>query len=168
MTMPMPTPMTMPSPTTSSLLAGLPSVSSQLLTPQFTSSGHSTSDPLPGRIVSEPTTRPSTTNLNSPPLSMFGSGSVSQPHLHPSSPTRAAAFAVVEEVARPTGWSWDVTPAEKTSSDRFFDMLDPWKHGYIEGDTAVPFMSKSKLPEADLAKIWWVPTVLEFLRCAHS
>ncbi|CAL1703992.1 unnamed protein product [Somion occarium] len=51
-------------------------------------------------------------------------------------------------------WSWAITPTEKARSDRFFDMLDPWKHGYIEGEAAVPFMSKSKLPTEVLGKIW--------------
>ncbi|KAK7693155.1 hypothetical protein QCA50_002721 [Cerrena zonata] len=51
-------------------------------------------------------------------------------------------------------WNWGISPSEKTRSDQFFDMLDPWKHGYVEGDTAVPFMSKSKLPTEALGKIW--------------
>lgn len=49
---------------------------------------------------------------------------------------------------------WDITPAEKAASDRFFDTLDSHKHGYIEGDVAVPFMLQSKLPEDVLAQVW--------------
>ncbi|KAI6043018.1 hypothetical protein EDC04DRAFT_2600428 [Pisolithus marmoratus] len=49
---------------------------------------------------------------------------------------------------------WDVTPAEKASSDQFFDTLDTHKRGYIEGDVAVPFMLLSKLPEDVLAQVW--------------
>jgi epidermal growth factor receptor substrate 15 len=61
-----------------------------------------------------------------------------------------------------TTGSWDVTPAEKASADRFFDTLDSPKQGYIEGDVAVPFMLQSKLPEEVLAQIWYVhsPTTL--------
>ena len=51
---------------------------------------------------------------------------------------------------------WDVTPVEKASADRFFDTLDSHKHGYIEGDVAVPFMLQSKLPEDVLAQVWCV------------
>ncbi|KAI6117604.1 hypothetical protein EDD16DRAFT_1588043 [Pisolithus croceorrhizus] len=49
---------------------------------------------------------------------------------------------------------WDITPAEKATSDRFFDTLDTLKRGYIEGDVAVPFMLQSKLPEDVLAQVW--------------
>ncbi|KAF8636468.1 hypothetical protein AX17_003284 [Amanita inopinata Kibby_2008] len=49
---------------------------------------------------------------------------------------------------------WDVTTAEKATADRFFDELDTHKHGYIEGDVAVPFMLKSNLPGEDLARVW--------------
>ncbi|KAJ7184172.1 hypothetical protein C8R46DRAFT_1063141 [Mycena filopes] len=49
---------------------------------------------------------------------------------------------------------WDVTPAEKASSDRWFDSLDPQKRGFIQDDVAVPFMLESKLSGDDLAQIW--------------
>ncbi|PPQ70282.1 hypothetical protein CVT24_000845 [Panaeolus cyanescens] len=49
---------------------------------------------------------------------------------------------------------WDVTPTEKASADRYFDTLDAHKHGYIEGEVAVPFMLKSQLPGEVLALIW--------------
>uniref|UniRef100_A0A0W0F1R8 Uncharacterized protein n=1 Tax=Moniliophthora roreri TaxID=221103 RepID=A0A0W0F1R8_MONRR len=49
---------------------------------------------------------------------------------------------------------WDVTAAEKTNADRYFDTLDTAKAGYIEGDVAVPFMLESKLPDDVLAHIW--------------
>jgi epidermal growth factor receptor substrate 15 len=54
-------------------------------------------------------------------------------------------------IGQPT---WDVTPAEKTSADRFFDTLDTQKLDYIEGDVAVPFMLQSNLPEDTLAQVW--------------
>ncbi|KAL7414092.1 hypothetical protein BDY24DRAFT_414779 [Mrakia frigida] len=49
---------------------------------------------------------------------------------------------------------WDVTAAEKTASDKFFDELDTFGRGILDGDVAVPFMLQSKLPEVDLASIW--------------
>ncbi|KAH8102894.1 EF-hand [Cristinia sonorae] len=133
------------SPSTSGFLDGLPSTSRNLNAPStlLSFSGRSASNPLPNRVSSAPATRPSTTSPISPTFTSV-SGSVSQPHLSPTSPA----------TSRSDGWNWDVTPAEKASSDRFFDMLDPWKHGYIEGEAAVPFMSKSKLPESVLADIW--------------
>lgn len=50
--------------------------------------------------------------------------------------------------------AWDVSPAEKASSDRWFDSLDTQKRGYIQDDVAVPFMLESKLSGEDLAQIW--------------
>jgi epidermal growth factor receptor substrate 15 len=50
---------------------------------------------------------------------------------------------------------WDITPAEKAKSDRFFDNLDPQHRGFIEGDVAVPFMLESNLPGEVLATIWF-------------
>lgn len=51
---------------------------------------------------------------------------------------------------------------EKARSDKFFDTLDPWKQGIIDGDAAVPFLSKSKLPDEVLAHIWYVFLVAYF------
>ncbi|KAJ6500401.1 hypothetical protein C8R45DRAFT_67324 [Mycena sanguinolenta] len=50
--------------------------------------------------------------------------------------------------------AWDVTPAEKASSDRWFDSLDAQHRGFIQDDVAVPFMLESKLSGDDLAQIW--------------
>ena len=50
--------------------------------------------------------------------------------------------------------AWDVTAEEKTKFDQFFDNLDSQKHGFIEGDVAVPFMLQSKLGEDILAQVW--------------
>ncbi|EJT98522.1 hypothetical protein DACRYDRAFT_118778 [Dacryopinax primogenitus] len=50
--------------------------------------------------------------------------------------------------------SWDITPVEKASADRFFASLDKANVGSITGDIAVPFMLESKLPESVLAQIW--------------
>lgn len=52
----------------------------------------------------------------------------------------------------PGGWA--INPVSKARFDKFFDTLDPWKRGYIEGAAAVPFFSKSQLPDNDMAAIW--------------
>ena len=57
--------------------------------------------------------------------------------------------------------AWDVSPTEKASSDRLFDILDWQKRGYIEGEVAAPFMLGSKLPGEILAQIWYVNYYLE-------
>jgi len=56
-----------------------------------------------------------------------------------------------------------VTPTEKQASDRFFDQLDKFGRGLIDGDVAVPFMLESKLPEVVLASVWCVPRFLRSL-----
>lgn len=104
--------------------------------------------------------------LNIPPLSVS---------ISPLSPTSSSIFRPLSSPSRtppssqpgsapytpipafqtaPEGWNWDVTPADKANSDKHFDSLDPWRQGYVEGEAAVGFLSKSKLPPADLAKIW--------------
>ncbi|RDB30844.1 Epidermal growth factor receptor substrate 15-like 1 [Hypsizygus marmoreus] len=49
---------------------------------------------------------------------------------------------------------WDVSPAEKAIADESFDVLDPRKHGFVEGDVAAKFMLRYRLPPEDLAHIW--------------
>lgn len=51
---------------------------------------------------------------------------------------------------------WDVSAAEKSAADGFFNQLDKFGRGVLEGDVAVPFMLESKLPEMTLASIWYV------------
>ena len=51
-------------------------------------------------------------------------------------------------------WTWEIAAADRASSDKFFDTLDPWKQGYVEGEAAVAFLSKSKLGPEILAQIW--------------
>jgi hypothetical protein len=48
----------------------------------------------------------------------------------------------------------NVTPAEKANADKYFEILDTHRRGYIEADVAVPFMLKSKLPQEVLAVVW--------------
>ncbi|KAF8964114.1 hypothetical protein BDZ97DRAFT_2058743 [Flammula alnicola] len=74
-----------------------------------------------------------------------------------SPPFKAPAFPTRSNTAPHTngfGQDWDVTAAEKASSDRYFDTLDTQKKGYIEGEVAVPFMLKSQLPGEILAQVW--------------
>jgi len=85
-------------------------------------------------------------------------GSPAAPPLPARSALANSAFSFVHPQS--TGVTqqqhWDVTPAEKASADQFFETLDTLKKGYIEGDVAVPFMLQSKLPEDDLARVWYV------------
>jgi epidermal growth factor receptor substrate 15 len=73
-----------------------------------------------------------------------------QPFRAPTLPARPNTSAL----ANGHTVDWDVTPAEKASSDRYFDTLDTQKRGFIEGDVAVPFMLKSQLPGDVLAHVW--------------
>ncbi|KAF9792085.1 hypothetical protein BJ322DRAFT_10672 [Thelephora terrestris] len=78
----------------------------------------------------------------------------------PIIPPRPAAVPGPSTFNQPTPFGtppappWDITPAEKATSDRFFEGLDTTKKGYIEADAAVPFMMQSNLPEEVLAQIW--------------
>ncbi|KAI0698496.1 hypothetical protein BC835DRAFT_1413085 [Cytidiella melzeri] len=72
----------------------------------------------------------------------------------PSTRSGSTAPAQSGSSTHPAGWTWDVSIADKSNSDRFFETLDPWKAGFIEGDAAVGFMAKSKLPSHDLGRIW--------------
>lgn len=87
----------------------------------------------------------------------------------PSSPSRSA-FANTSSFAPPAPQqqqqAWDVTPSEKQAADRFFDQLDKFGRGVIEGDVAVPFMLESKLPEVVLASVWCV--LFFFYLCARQ
>jgi len=76
----------------------------------------------------------------------------------PSPATRS--FSPSPNARGPAGkaQAWDVTAEDKTTSDAFFESLDPHRRGFIEGDVAVPFMLESKLPEPLLAHIWLAPT----------
>ena len=80
-----------------------------------------------------------------------------QNNAYASPTTRQSGFSsAFAPPAAPAQALWDVTAAEKTASDRFFDQLDKFGRGLLDGDVAVPFMLESKLPEADLASIWCV------------
>jgi epidermal growth factor receptor substrate 15 len=49
---------------------------------------------------------------------------------------------------------WIISPAEKTQYDNQFAVLDAGHRGFVTGDQAVGFFSRSNLPEDDLAQIW--------------
>ncbi|KFA45447.1 hypothetical protein S40293_10144 [Stachybotrys chartarum IBT 40293] len=53
-----------------------------------------------------------------------------------------------------TGGDWAVTPVDKARFDQIYTDLDKTNKGYITGEEAVPFLSKSELPEDTLAQIW--------------
>lgn len=72
----------------------------------------------------------------------------------PSSTSGAVSVFQATSDVIPEGWNWDVSPADKAGSDKFFETLDPWKQGFVEGDAAVTFLSKSKLSPAVLAHVW--------------
>ncbi|KAJ7470374.1 hypothetical protein FB451DRAFT_1253535 [Mycena latifolia] len=80
----------------------------------------------------------------------------SKPPVPPHLPARpsASASAIGSGAFGSAQPQWDVTPAEKANSDRWFDSLDTQKRGFIQDDVAVPFMLESKLSGEDLAQIW--------------
>ncbi|KIH90741.1 ef hand domain containing protein [Sporothrix brasiliensis 5110] len=64
---------------------------------------------------------------------------------------RAAAPAAAPAA---TGPEWLITPAEKARMDPVFQSLDKTRKGYITGEEAVPFLTRSGLDEDTLAQIW--------------
>ena len=64
--------------------------------------------------------------------------------------------------------AWDVSPTEKATADKLFVGLDTPKRGYIEGDVAAPFMTKSKLSRAELSKIWLAASIYSFPPTSHT
>lgn len=73
---------------------------------------------------------------------------------HHSPANRQSGFASAQPQAQVSTVPWDVSAQEKAASDRFFDQLDKFGRGVLDGDVAVPFMLESKLPETVLASIW--------------
>ena len=79
-------------------------------------------------------------------------------HTGPALPPRSPFPLAAQHTGQ--GMPWDVTLTEKANSDRFFDTLDTQRKGYIDGDTAVPFLTQSKLPDDVLAQIWYGNSVV--------
>ncbi|RXW24903.1 hypothetical protein EST38_g952 [Candolleomyces aberdarensis] len=75
---------------------------------------------------------------------------------HRPAPALPARPAAVNSPFRPPPAvpAWDVTPSDKAKFDAWFDGLDTQKHGFIEGDIAVPFMLQSQLAGEILATVW--------------
>ncbi|CAK7263765.1 hypothetical protein SEPCBS119000_000652 [Sporothrix epigloea] len=53
-----------------------------------------------------------------------------------------------------SGPEWLITPAEKARMDPVFRNLDKEHKGYITGEEAVPFLTRSGLNEDQLAQVW--------------
>ena len=109
-------------------------------------------------------------NQQQPPLSAtasrFQSRPGASPAAFPASPFASPPRSILLSQVPP----WDVTAAEKASSDRYFDTLDHQRKGYIDGDAAVPFMLESKLSGDELAHIWYVVVVIFYFyvdNCSH-
>ena len=77
---------------------------------------------------------------------------LSSPAAIQSSPSTQPSPAFSGQLSSPH--AWDVTAAEKSQSDLFFDILDPQKRGFLDGRVAVPFMLKFKLSVQLLSQIW--------------
>ncbi|OMJ11626.1 Epidermal growth factor receptor substrate 15 [Smittium culicis] len=54
----------------------------------------------------------------------------------------------------PKNDTWSLDDSDRVKFEAQFNLLDSDKLGYITGDVAASYFMKSKLPEADLAKIW--------------
>ncbi|KAI9255689.1 hypothetical protein BDA99DRAFT_539835 [Phascolomyces articulosus] len=66
------------------------------------------------------------------------------------------AFSVSNNNTMPTTSTsvWDVTPQAKMQSDIFFNQIDVKRTGAIQGNEAVEFFKKSRLPDTELARVW--------------
>lgn len=83
-----------------------------------------------------------------------------QPRMTPASPLRQTSFPAPQSFAAvpPQQQAWDITAAEKSESDGYFDGLDATRQGAIEGEAAVGFFGMSGLDISILARVWWVPS----------
>ena len=70
----------------------------------------------------------------------FSAGPLSRPTPPPAMPS--------------SGPEWLITPAEKARMDTVFQSLDKTKKGFITGEEAVPFLTRSGLKEDQLAQVW--------------
>ncbi|KAJ3983914.1 hypothetical protein F5890DRAFT_1595665 [Lentinula detonsa] len=84
-----------------------------------------------------------------------GNATQNKPSVAPTIPARKTTnISAIGSSAFGIQPHWDVTAADKASSDGYFDTLDTAKVGYIEGEVAVPFMLESKLAGDVLAQVW--------------
>lgn len=63
---------------------------------------------------------------------------------------------------------WPIPLSVLNIADRYLDILDDQKLGYVEGDVAVPFMLGSHLPEQDLSHVWYVIRTSTYTYSSHS
>lgn len=119
-----------------------------------------TSHPEPHRTSSAPTVVQLQTSVTprSVPSELAYSADPAPTH----APQPPAPPPIPPQLVAQLQWDWDVTPEDKAHFDRFFDTLDPWRTGFVEGEAAAPFFSKSKLPEVSLAQIWYVSPLERF------
>ncbi|OAA55805.1 ef hand domain containing protein [Niveomyces insectorum RCEF 264] len=103
--------------------------------------------PLGGGLGSAGATMPPRQLGTRPPPPNFSSNALVR-----SAPPAPAAAATTATNA--TGGDWLITPAEKARMDPVFDSLDKNKDGFITGEEAVPFLTRSGLSEDVLAQIW--------------
>ena len=106
---------------------------------------------MSGQLSSVPTTLPP--GLYKQARDQLLSGQANQTLEATASGTATAPFLPLRNGYLPP---WDVSHSEKADSDRYFDELDTERRAYIEGNVAVAFMLKSKLPDEDLARVWCV------------
>ncbi len=72
-----------------------------------------------------------------------------------ATPPPRAPYGQTPISSTPTGSDqWVVTPQEEAQYDQIFATVDPAKRGFITGEQAVGFFSRSGLPEEALAQIW--------------
>jgi epidermal growth factor receptor substrate 15 len=91
----------------------------------------------------------------SPPKGILSTG----PRLPARPPLNQGAATITSPFRPPTqSAAWDVTPAAKAGSDRYFDTLDKERKGYISGEVGGPFLMQSNLDSGTLATIWCAPT----------
>ncbi|KAJ1562688.1 hypothetical protein HK096_005507 [Nowakowskiella sp. JEL0078] len=80
----------------------------------------------------------------------------------PKSPTliRSLAPAPISNYSSPLSSfasnteEWKISEIDRKQYDKYFDTLDEKKNGFITGDQAYGFMTKSKLSETILAQVW--------------
>ncbi|CAK7219319.1 hypothetical protein SCUCBS95973_003779 [Sporothrix curviconia] len=103
--------------------------------------GVSIPPPPPSASISRQLTgmRPAPPNFSAGPL-----GRPAAPAAPPAPPAPPAS----------NGPEWLITPAEKARMDPVFQSLDKDKKGYITGEEAVPFLTRSGLKEDQLAQVW--------------
>lgn len=84
--------------------------------------------------------------------SIWRSATISAPALPPRPGTNSMPARPAQ--AQPFDFNVAMADADRTSAEKFFDQLDPFKQGYLEPDNAKAFLQKSKLDPDELAYIW--------------